>query len=141
MRLEVDQQGQMSDAAALKVLNRLNSEVEAGDQLRQVLHQLGSSFVHRMFCEIARATVHYRFQIEQQNFQARVNDVLGKKQQKLWEIQARVDSGKREVHCAKVWAKTFVDSLDQHFRNAVGRMAQEISSHLSNILPNPRHPC
>merc|ERR1719203_358245 len=76
MRLEVDQQGQMSDAAALKVLNRLNSEVEAGDQLRQGLHRLGSSFVHRMFCEIARATVHYRFQIEQQNFQARINEVL-----------------------------------------------------------------
>lgn len=108
-------------------------------------------------------------QIEQQNFQSRVNEIMSKKKQKLWEIQARVDSGKREVHCAKVWAKildnsfamcsfllskaimqgeksvdrdffswlflmlsglqfdprTFVDTLDQHFRNAVGRMAQE----------------
>ena len=44
-------------------------------------------------------------QIEQQNFQSRVNEIMGKKKQKLWEIQARVDSGKREVHCAKVWAK------------------------------------
>jgi hypothetical protein len=70
-----------------------------------------------------------------------VNDVLGKKQQKLWEIQARVDSGKREVHCAKVWAKTFVDTLDKHFRNAVGRMAQEIVSHMSNILTNPGNAC
>ena len=30
-----------------------------------------------------------------------MDEILGKKQQKLWEIQARVDSGKREVHCAK----------------------------------------
>jgi len=141
MRLEVDQQGRMSDAAALKILNRLNTEMESGDQLRQLLHRLGSSFVHRMFCEMAKATMHYRFQIEQQNFQKRINEVLGKKQQKLWEIQARVDSGKREVHCAKVWAKTFVDTLDQHFRNAVGRMAQEIVSHMSNILTNPGNAC
>lgn len=141
MRLEVDQQGQMSDAAALKILNRLNSEMEAADQLRQLLHRLGSAFVQRLFCEMAKATIHYRFQIEQQNFQSRVNEVLGKKQQKLWEIQARVDSGKREVHCAKVWAKTFVDTLDQHFRNAVGRMAQEVVSHMSNILTNPGSAC
>merc|ERR1740138_1962670 len=115
--------------------------MESGDQLRQLLHRLGSSFVQRLFCEIARATMHYRFQIEQQNFQARINEVLGKKQQKLWEIQARVDSGKREVHCAKVWAKTFVDTLDKNFRNAVGRMAQEIVSHMSSILTNPANAC
>merc|ERR1719343_1355007 len=131
----------MSDAAALKILNRLNSEMEAGDQLRQLMHRVGSSFVHRVFIEIAKATMHYRFQIEQQNFQSRINEVLSKKQQKLWEIQARVDSGKREVHCAKVWAKTFVDTLDQHFRNAVGRMAQEIVSHISNIITNPGNAC
>jgi hypothetical protein len=141
MRLEVDQQGQMSDAAALKILNRLNNEMEAVDQLRQLLHRLGSAFAHRMFREIAKATMHYRYQIEQQNFQSRVREVMDKKQQKLWEIQARVDSGKREVHCAKVWAKTFVDTLDQHFRNAVGRMAQEIVSHMSNILTNPGNAC
>jgi len=141
MRLEVDQQGQMSDAAASKILNRLNAEMEAGDQLRQLLHRLGSSFVHRMVFEIAKATMVYRFQIEQQNFQARISEVTSKKQQKLWEIQARVDSGKREVHCAKVWAKTFVDTLDQHFRNAVGRMAQEIVSHISNIITNPGNAC
>merc|ERR1712232_361755 len=141
VRLEIDQQGQMSDATALKILNRLNNEMEAGDQLRQLLHTLGSTFGQRIFKEIARATMHYRFQIEQQNFQARVNEVLGKKQQKLWEIQARVDSGKREVHCAKVWAKTFVETLDKHFRNAVGRMAQEIVSHMSNILTNPANAC
>merc|ERR1719203_1323516 len=141
MRLEVDQQGQMSDAAALKILNRLNSEMEAGDQLRQLMHRVGSSFVHRVFIEIAKATMHYRFQIEQQNFQSRISEVLGKKQQKLWEIQARVDSGKREVHCAKVWAKTFVDTLDNHFRNAVGRMAQEIVSHMASILTNPANAC
>ncbi|OLQ12894.1 hypothetical protein AK812_SmicGene3107 [Symbiodinium microadriaticum] len=62
MRLEVDQQGQMSDAAALKILNRLNSadhkyvrlgsapadqEMEAADQLRQLLHRLGSPFVQK----------------------------------------------------------------------------------------------
>lgn len=141
MRLEVDQQGQMSDAAALKILNRLNSEMEAGDQLRQLMHRLGSSFAHRLYFELAKATMQYRFQIEQQNFQARINEVLGKKQQKLWEIQARVDSGKREVHCAKVWAKTFVDALDQHFKNAVGRMAQEIVGHISSILTNPGNAC
>jgi hypothetical protein len=141
MRLEIDQQGQMSDATALKILNRLNSEIEAGDQLRQLLHTLGSTFVQRIVKEIVRATMQFRYQIEQQNFQSRVNEVLGKKQQKLWEIQARVDSGKREVHCAKVWAKTFVDTLDKHFRNAVGRMAQEIVSHMSNILTNPGNAC
>ncbi|CAK0840853.1 unnamed protein product [Prorocentrum cordatum] len=141
MRLEVDQQGQMSDAAALKILNRLNSEMEAMDQLRQLLHRLGSTFVNRVFREIARATMQYRYQIEQQNFQSRVREIMDKKQQKLWEIQARVDSGKREVHCAKVWAKTFVDTLDQHFRGAVGRMAQEIVSHMSNILTNPGNAC
>jgi len=141
MRLEVDQQGQMSDATALKILNRLNSEMESGDQLRQIMHRIGSSFVHRVFIEIAKATMHYRFQIEQQNFQSRISEVLGKKQQKLWEIQARVDSGKREVHCAKVWAKTFVDTLDGHFKNAVGRMAQEIVSHMANILTNPANAC
>merc|ERR1712048_394402 len=131
----------MSDAAALKMLNRLNPEMEAGDQLRQLLHGLGSAFVQRLLFEISRATMHYRYQIEQQNFQSRINEVLGKKQQKLWEIQARVDSGKREVHCAKVWAKTFVDTLDKHFRNAVGRMAQEIVSHMSSILTNPANAC
>merc|ERR1719253_3808 len=131
----------MSDAAALKIMNRMNSEIEAGDQLRQLLHRLGSGLVHRVFCEIAKATMHYRFQIERQNFQSRMGEILGKKQQKLWEIQARVDSGKREVHCAKVWAKTFVDTLDQHFRNAVGRMAQEIVGHISNILTNPANAC
>jgi len=141
MRLEVDQQGRISDAAALKILNRLNSEMEAGEQVRQLLHCIGSSFVQRIFYEIQRATMHYCFQIEQQNFQSRISEVLGKKKQKLWEIQARVDSGKREVHCAKVWAKTFVDTLDQHFRNAVGRMAQEIVSHMSNILTNPGNAC
>ncbi|CAJ1424545.1 unnamed protein product, partial [Effrenium voratum] len=141
MRLEVDQQGQMSDAAALKILNRLNSEMEAADQLRQLLHRLGSPFVQKLVYEVAKATIHYRFQIEQQNFQSRVNEILSKKQQKLWEIQARVDSGKREVHCAKVWAKSFVDTLDQHFRNAVGRMAQEVVSHMSKILTNPGNAC
>lgn len=68
-------------------------------------------------------------------------EILDKKQSKLWEIQARVDSGKREVHCAKVWAKKFVDTLDNHFRIAVGRMAQEIVSHISNILTNPANAC
>ena len=141
MRLEVDQQGQMSDAAALKILNRLNTEMEAADQLRQLLHRLGSPFVQKLVYEMAKATIHYRFQIEQQNFQSRVNEIMSKKKQKLWEIQARVDSGKREVHCAKVWAKTFVDTLDQHFRNAVGRMAQEVVSHMSKILTNPGSAC
>ncbi|CAK9050758.1 unnamed protein product [Durusdinium trenchii] len=141
MRLEVDQQGQMSDATALKILNRLNTEMEAADQLRQLLHRLGSTFVQKLVYEMAKATIHYRFQIEQQNFQSRVNEIMGKKKQKLWEIQARVDSGKREVHCAKVWAKTFVDTLDQHFRNAVGRMAQEVVSHMSKILTNPGSAC
>mmetsp|Transcript_74985 Transcript_74985/g.129936 ORF Transcript_74985/g.129936 Transcript_74985/m.129936 type:complete len:780 (-) Transcript_74985:46-2385(-) len=141
MRLEVDQRGQMSDATALKILNRLNAEMEAGDQLRQLLHHVGSSFVQRIFFEIAKATMHYRLQIEQQNFEKRMGEVLGKKQQKLWEIQARVDSGKREVHCAKVWAKKFVDTLDTHFRNEVGKMAQEIVSHISNILTNPANAC
>lgn len=50
-------------------------------------------------------------QIEQQNFQSRVNEIMSKKKQKLWEIQARVDSGKREVHCAKVWAKILDNSF------------------------------
>jgi len=36
---------------------------------------------------------------------------MSKKKQKLWEIQARVDSGKREVHCAKVWAKILDNSF------------------------------
>eukprot|EP00929_Paragymnodinium_shiwhaense_P017853 TRINITY_DN12766_c0_g2_i1.p1 TRINITY_DN12766_c0_g2~~TRINITY_DN12766_c0_g2_i1.p1 ORF type:complete len:3238 (-),score=874.93 TRINITY_DN12766_c0_g2_i1:313-10026(-) len=141
MRLEVDQQGQMSDATALKILNRMNTEMEAGDQLRQLFHAVGTSLVQRIFCEIARATIHYRYQIEQNNFKARSNEILSKKQQKLWEIQARVDSGKREVHCAKVWAKTFVDTLDKHFRNAVGRMAQEIVAHMESILTNPSNAC
>lgn len=141
MRLEIDQQGQMSDAAAMKILNRLNTEMESGDQLRQLMHRLGSSFVHRVFIEIGKATMHYRFQIEQQNFQSRISEILGKKQQKLWEIQARVDSGKREVHCAKVWAKAFVDTLDGHFKSAVGRMAQEIVSHIGSILTNPSNAC
>lgn len=141
MRLEVDQQGQMSDAAALKILNRLNTEMEAADQLRQLLHRLGSAFVQKLVYEMAKATIHYRFQIEQQNFENRVKEIVSKKKQKLWEIQARVDSAKREVHCAKVWAKTFVDTLDQHFRNAVGRMAQEVVSHMSKILTNPGSAC
>ncbi len=119
-KAQVDEQGQMSDAAALKILNRLNTEMEASDQLRQLLHRLGSPFVQKFVYEMAKATIHYRFQaeilsqhrfvscsqIEQQNFQNRVNEIMSKKKQKLWEIQARVDSGKREVHCAKVWAKT-----------------------------------
>jgi hypothetical protein len=127
MRLEVDQRGQMSDATAMKILNRLNAEIESGDQLRQITAQIGSSFVQRIFFEMSKATIHYRFQIEQQNFEARMNEILGKKQQKLWEIQARVDKGKREVHCAKVWAKKFVDSLDTHFRNAVGSWHRRLS--------------
>eukprot|EP00971_Amphidinium_carterae_P115110 2279786-Amphidinium_carterae.1 len=89
MRLEVDQQGQMSDAAALKILNRLNTEMEATDQLRLLQNHLGSSFVQRIFCEIAKATMQYRYQIEERNFQVRMNEILDKKQQKLWELQAR----------------------------------------------------
>lgn len=99
---EVDQQGQMSDATALKILNRLNTEMEvlpelscfhqspcesklgklgtetftgtaerglsdcnlaqAADQLRQLLHRLGSPFVSKLVYEMAKATIHYRFQ-------------------------------------------------------------------------------
>merc|ERR1740129_2446288 len=141
IRLDADQQGLMSDAAALRVLNRLNSEVESTDQLRLLLHHVGSALVQRIFREIARAAMHYRFQVERQNFRSRVDEILGKKQQKLWEIQARVDSGKREVHCAKVWAKHFMDPLDQHYKKEVGHMAQDIVSHMSNILTNPANAC
>lgn len=52
-------------------------------------------------------------QIEQQNFENRVKEIVSKKKQKLWEIQARVDSAKREVHCAKVWAKILGDGNRQ----------------------------
>jgi|Cyp1metagenome_2_1107374.scaffolds.fasta_scaffold00211_28 hypothetical protein len=34
--LQVDQQGQMSDAAALKILNRLNTEMEAPMSLTKI---------------------------------------------------------------------------------------------------------
>lgn len=69
--------------------------------MRQLLHRLGSPFVQKFVYEMAKATIHYRFQargnleppsltwqIEQQNFQNRVNEIMSKKKQKLWEIQA-----------------------------------------------------
>jgi hypothetical protein len=35
---------------------------QAADQLRQLLHRLGSAFVQKLVYEMAKATIHYRFQ-------------------------------------------------------------------------------
>lgn len=64
--------------------------------------------------QIVIIVIAFLIQIEQQNFENRVKEIVSKKKQKLWEIQARVDSAKREVHCAKVWAKILGDGNRQH---------------------------
>ena len=63
--------------------------------------------------QIVIIVIAFLIQIEQQNFENRVKEIVSKKKQKLWEIQARVDSAKREVHCAKVWAKILGDGNRQ----------------------------
>ena len=41
----------------------------------------------------------------------------------------------------EVWAKTFVDTLDQHFRNTVGRMAQDpLHVHAAMENETPENP-
>ena len=76
-------------------------------------------------------------QIEQQNFEQRVKEIMSKKKQKLWEIQARVDSGKREVHCAKVWAKILDRSTGRQVDRSTGKrwkeMERSVTTHFCGL--------
>merc|ERR1719316_2111760 len=142
MRLELNRKNRsLTDTSALKILHTLNTELDSGDLIREVQSALGCSLPQNLCLEIARATVHHRYMVEQQSFERRLADVQEKKQQKLWEIQAAIDDGKREVHMAKVWVKKAFDNLKSEFNQSIQRVAREITAKIQNIMTNPSKAC
>lgn len=67
------------------------------------------------------------------NLEERLQDVNAKRQQKLWDIYAKIDRGKRDVHCAKRWAAAVHENLWVEQRGAVQRVAQDMASHISKV--------
>eukprot|EP00397_Hematodinium_sp_SG-2012_P000078 GEMP01000078.1.p1 GENE.GEMP01000078.1~~GEMP01000078.1.p1 ORF type:complete len:2844 (+),score=731.29 GEMP01000078.1:354-8534(+) len=141
IRFEVNKSGALSDAKTLKVLTNLNQDLECSEPLKKVMADMGSPFLQKVYTELAKATVQCIFQWEQNRFEQRLAEVEDKKMQKLWELQANLDQAKREVHCAKVWAKKLYDGLNKEFKLTARRMSKEIVSKIQNIMTNPAQAC
>jgi len=141
IRFEVNKNGCLTDAKATKVLNQLNTDLECSEPLKKIIGDMGSMFLQGVFSELAKATIACIFQYEMNRFKQRLAEVEDKKMQKLWELQANVDGAKREVHCAKVWAKKLYDALNKEFKLTARKLSKEIVDKIQTIMTNPSEAC
>merc|ERR1719265_1558026 len=72
---------------------------------------------------------------------SRLAEVGQKKEQKMFDIYARVDRGKRDIHCAKRWAAAVHENLWAETRGAVQRLASDLANRITNVMTNPAKAC